>query len=164
MTQTPRDSATAVHRLIEPSVEALEFRLVRVKLIGGTPPRLEIMAEREDGSMTVEDCATLSETVSAILDVEDPISGQYLLEVSSPGLDRPLTRLDDYARFGGYLATVKTHVPVAGRRRFRGVIAGVEDETIRFETDEGEVEIGFEDIELAKLVITDEMLKAASGA
>ena len=159
MTQTPRDSATAVHNLIEPSVEALGFRLVRVKLIGGSPPRLEIMAEREDGSMTVDDCATLSETVSAILDVEDPISGQYLLEVSSPGLDRPLTRLEDYIRFAGYLATVKTLRPVADRRRFKGVVAGVDGETIRFATDEGEIDVGFGDIESAKLVITDEMLK-----
>lgn len=152
-----------MHRLIEPSVEAMGFRLVRTRLLGGNPQRLEIMAEREDGSMTVEDCVTVSETVSAILDVEDPISGQYLLEVSSPGLDRPLTRLDDYERFKGFLATVKTLTPVAGRRRFRGDILGSEGDAIRFATDEGEVEIGFEDIESAKLVITDEMLKAKAS-
>ncbi len=93
---------------------------MRVKLIGGSPPRLEIMAEREDGSMTIDDCTILSETVSAILDVEDPISGQYLLEVSSPGLDRPLTRLEDYTRFKGYLATVKTLVPVCGTAPVQG--------------------------------------------
>jgi ribosome maturation factor RimP len=160
MTQVPRDSASAVHRLIEPSVEAMGYRLVRTRLLAGSPQRLEILAERADGSMTVEDCVTVSETVSAILDVEDPINGQYLLEVSSPGLDRPLTRLDDYARFKGLLATVKTLVPVSGRRRFRGEILGPEGDAVRFATDEGEVEIGFGDIESAKLVITDKMLKA----
>ena len=163
MTQAPRDSASAVHELIEPSIEAMGYRLVRTRLLGGNPQRLEIMAEREDGSMTVDDCATVSETVSAILDVEDPISGQYLLEVSSPGLDRPLTRLEDYGRFKGFLATVKTHVPVEGRRRFKGMIANVDGETIRFATDEGKVEVGFGDIESAKLVITDEMLKAKTA-
>jgi len=108
-------------------------------------------------------CATLSETVSAILDVEDPISGQYLLEVSSPGLDRPLTRLDDYDRFKGFLATVKTVRQIEGRRRFRGTIEGLDGEMIRFGTDEGEIAVGFEDIESAKLVITDEMLKAKTA-
>lgn len=159
MTQTPRDSATAVHKLIEPSVEALGFRLVRTRLLDGSPRRLEIMAEREDGSMTIDDCETLSETVSAILDVEDPISGQYLLEVSSPGIDRPLTRLDDYTRFAGLLATVKTARQISGRRRFRGTVLGAEGETVRLATDEGEIGIDFGDIESAKLVITDEMLK-----
>jgi ribosome maturation factor RimP len=163
MTQASRDSASAVHELIEPSIEAMGFRLVRTRLLGGNPQRLEIMAEREDGSMTIDDCATLSETVSAILDVEDPISGQYLLEVSSPGLDRPLTRLDDYARFKGYVATVKATRPIDGRRRFRGTIEGSDGETIRFATDEGKVEIGFGDIESAKLVITDDMLKAKTN-
>jgi ribosome maturation factor RimP len=163
MTQAPRDSASAVHELIEPSIEAMGYRLVRTRLLGGNPQRLEIMAEREDGSMTIDDCATLSETVSAILDVEDPISGQYLLEVSSPGLDRPLTRLDDYDRFKGFLATVKTVRQIEGRRRFRGTIEGLDGETIRFGTDEGEIAVGFEDIESAKLVITDEMLKAKTA-
>jgi ribosome maturation factor RimP len=163
MTQAPRDSASAVHDLIEPSIEAMGFRLVRTRLLGGNPQRLEIMAEREDGSMTIDDCATLSETVSAILDVEDPISGQYLLEVSSPGLDRPLTRLEDYDRFKGYVAAVKAVRPIDGRRRFRGTIEGATGETIRFATDEGKVEIGFGDIESAKLVITDEMLKAKTN-
>ena len=121
------------------------------------------MAERQsDGGMNVEDCAEVSRMVSALLDVEDPIASEYTLEVSSPGIDRPLTRLADYDRFAGLEAKVETRLPVDGRRRFRGRLDGADGDKIRLETDAGPVTLTFADIAKAKLVLTDELLALAA--
>lgn len=155
------DSASKAAELIEPSLEALGYRLVRARLHGGHGRRtLEILAERHDGSMTVDDCAAVSEAVSAILDVADPISGEYLLEVSSPGLDRPLTRLDDYRRFRGFVAKIHLRRSVDGRRRFKARLDGVADGKILLASEAGAAPLDFEDIESAHLVITDDLLAA----
>jgi ribosome maturation factor RimP len=120
------------------------------------------MVERQDGrGVSVDDCAAASRLVSAVLDVEDPVSGSYVLEVSSPGIDRPLTRLRDFERFAGFEARVELRVPVDGRRRFRGRLLGVDHERIRLETDREEVELSFDDIQKAKLVLTDDLIAAS---
>ncbi|WP_044564255.1 ribosome maturation factor RimP, partial [Azospirillum sp. B4] len=114
--------------IIAPSVEAMGYDLVRVSLTGNARPTLQIMAERVDGAaMTVDDCAEISRAVSALLDVEDPIDVAYTLEVSSPGIDRPLTRPKDFERFAGFEVRVETSQPVDDRRRFIGMLKGIED-------------------------------------
>ena len=129
------DTAERIATMIAPTLEAMGFHLVRVKLIGAQRPVLQIMFEREssaphDGGITVEDCSEVSRAVSAILDVEDPISGAYRLEVSSPGLDRPLTRKHDYERFKGFAAKLELGRPLAGRKRFKGRLAGISGEAV----------------------------------
>jgi ribosome maturation factor RimP len=117
------------------------------------------MAERSDGKeMTVEDCAEISRAVSAILDVEDPIAGAYVLEVSSPGIDRPLTRPDDFARFAGHEAKLELNVAVDGRKRFRGRLVGLEGESVRIAAEEGECLLPLPEIRAAKLVLTDALV------
>src|SRR3546814_4663846 len=117
--------AAEVERLIGPAIAAMGYDIVRVELSGGDRLRLQIMAERQsDGGMSVEDCTQVSRAAAAILDVEDPIDSAYILEVSSPGIDRPLTRLADFDRFAGFEARVETALPIDGRRRFRGRLLG----------------------------------------
>lgn len=185
------EAVERIGRIIEPSVEAMGYELVRVQLSGGQRPTLQIMAERSDGAaMTVEDCADISRAVSALLDVEDPLPGAYTLEVSSPGIDRPLTRLKDFERFAGFEARLETKAPVDGRKRFRGFLAGIEGDTVRLAlpvekkarkgaakgapardgdaADPGDaeatlVEIPFGLVLKAKLELTDELLKAAEA-
>jgi ribosome maturation factor RimP len=158
------DLAGRVADLIQPSLEAMGYDLVRVQVIGRQRPRLQIMAERHDDvGMTVDDCATLSRAVSAILDVEDPIAGAYTLEVSSPGIDRPLVRLADFERFAGLDARVELGRLIDGRRRFQGRLAGTDGSTVRLAVDGATIGIPFADIVRAKLVLTDELL-AAAGA
>jgi ribosome maturation factor RimP len=133
-----------------------------VQLTGGKRRTLQVMAERRDGRpMTVDDCAEISRNVSAILDVEDPISGAYTLEVSSPGIDRPLLRPRDYERFSGHQAKIELLEPVDGRRRFRGRILGRDGDTVRLEVDDDIVELPIARIARAKLVLTDELLAAS---
>lgn len=154
--------AAEVARLVAPSAEAMGYELVQVRLMGGRHhPTLQIMAERKDGAdMTVEDCAELSRAISALLDVEDPIPGSYQLEVSSPGIDRPLVRLEDYARFAGHEAKLETEQLIDGRKRFRGKLLGVADGRVRLAlSDTGaSAEIPFAAIARAKLVLTDELI------
>jgi ribosome maturation factor RimP len=157
--------ARRVAAIIEPTLQSMGFRLVRVKFTGRS---LQIMAERPDGSMTVDDCAALSRAISPLLDVEDPIPGSYTLEVSSPGIDRPLVRLEDFERWAGHLARVELKAPVNGRRRFRGVIESASGNAITLTLppdanagDATSVELGFDDIADAKLVLTDELLAMA---
>ena len=163
--------ARRVAAIIEPTLQSMGLRLVRVKFSGGT---LQVMAERPNGSMTVDDCAALSRAISPVLDVEDPIPSSYTLEVSSPGIDRPLVRLEDFERWTGHLARVELKAPLSpdqgfkGRRRFRGAIDAVIGEAIRLTLppdgpagEPTEVEIGFDDIADAKLVLTDELLALA---
>lgn len=152
-----------IAEIIEPTVEAMGFELVRVLVSGQQRVKLQVMAERADGTgMTVEDCADLSRAISALLDVDDPIDTAYTLEVSSPGIDRPLTREKDFVRFAGFEARVESSRPIDGRRRFTGRLLGIEDGVVRVETQEGEAEIPFGDVSKAKLLMTDELMAAAA--
>ncbi len=142
------------------------YDLVRLKLSGAkNRPTLQVMAERDDGSeMTVDDCADLSRAVSALLDVEDPIPDAYELEVSSPGIDRPLVRLADFDRFAGHVAKVELARPFEGRKRYRGRLLGNEGEVVRLALEddaETVAELPFADVTEAKLVLTDELIRAA---
>jgi ribosome maturation factor RimP len=156
-----------VAELIAPVVADLGFELVRVKLLQGASGRsqtLQIMAELPDGTMTVEGCARISRAVSALLDVEDPIRGDYVLEVSSPGIDRPLVKLQDFGKYAGFVAKVETTGQVDGRRRFRGLLKGVEGSDILLDCDDGSYKIPFDMLEKAKLVMTDELIAAHQAA
>ena len=163
--KTSEGKAAAVERLIAPALDAMGYDIVRVMLSGSRQGLLQIMAERKsDGGMTVEDCATVSRAVSALLDVEDPIEGAYSLEVSSPGLDRPLTRLADFERFKGLEARVEMQLPIDGRRRFTGRLEGVRGEQVLIATEQGAAELPFADLARAKLLLTDELLAAHQAA
>lgn len=162
MTRAP-DLIERIEALIGPAIVAMGYDLVRVRMIGGARPRLQVMAERPDGTMNVESCADVSHAVSAILDVEDPIDGEYVLEVSSPGIDRPLVRRKDYERYAGFEAKLETAEPIDGRRRFRGRLAGMEADCVRIElagTDTVAV-LPFDAIAEGKLVLTDELVRAS---
>lgn len=153
-----------IEQIITPSIEALGYEVVRVRVTGGERPILQIMAERVDRApMTVEDCADLSRSVSALLDVEDPIAGAYTLEVSSPGIDRPLTRPADFVRFAGFEARMESRVAIDGRKRFKGRVIGVEGEMVVLETEEGTTRIPLDAVQKAKLVLTDDLIRAHGG-
>ena len=144
--------------IVTPTIEGLGFELVRLRLMGGRRAVLQIMAEKPDGGIEVEDCARISRAVSAVLDVEDPISGEYTLEVSSPGIDRPLTRLKDFERYAGYEARLETGEMIDGRRRFKGVLAGVQDGEVLVEIPEGTIGLAYDMLADAKLVLTDALI------
>jgi len=157
----------ALLELIEPVAESLGLDVVRVRLMGGTlRRRLQIMAERPaDNDISVEECARLSRAVSEVFDAADPIAGEYLLEVSSPGVDRPLTRQKDFDLFQGFEARLETDRMIEGRKRFKGVLAGVDGDAIAIDL-EGEDDtalIPFEWLVDAKLVLTDELMKAGAA-
>lgn len=158
------DLQQRLDQLIAPSLESMGYELVRVMFQGKTHPTLQIMAERQDGApMTVDDCADISRSLSALLDVEDPIQGGYVLEVSSPGIDRPLTRAKDFVAWAGHEVKVESLVAVDGRKRFRGTLLGLdEDGRVRLSTETGEALIPQEDIKLAKLVLTDALIDAVT--
>lgn len=187
------DIVERIQQIIGPSVEAMGYEIVRLQISGGQRPILQIMADRADGgAMTVDDCADISNAVSALLDVEDPITSAYTLEVSSPGIDRPLTRLKDFERFKGFEARIETELALDGRKRFRGTLYGVEGEAVLIaldaktaqppkrkpgakvsakakpvEIDPGMVEVAeipFAQIAKAKLEMTDALLAAAAAA
>jgi len=152
-----------IERLIEPQIDAMGYAVVRVRLTGARRKTLQVMVERTDeASMTVDDCAEISRTVSAILDVEDPIRDGYTLEVSSPGIDRPLVKPRDFERFAGHEAKIELSTPLDGRRRFKGRLLGGDDRAVRLAGDEGEIELPFELIDRAKLVLTDALIAAAN--
>jgi ribosome maturation factor RimP len=144
--------------IVGPTIASLGFELVRIRLMGGKRPVLQIMAERPEGGIEVAECARISRAVSAVLDVEDPIGGEYVLEVSSPGIDRPLTRLKDFERWDGYEAKLETSELIDGRRRFKGVLAGVEDGEVLVEVPEGTIGVRFDWLVEAKLVLTDALV------
>ena len=144
--------------IVMPTIESMGFELVRLGLMGGKRATLQIMAERPDGTMEVEDCAGLSRQLSVILDVEDPIAAEYTLEVSSPGIDRPLTRLTDFDRWEGYEAKLETTELIEGRKRFKGLLAGTEGNEVLLEIEEGTVGLEFDWLADAKLVLTDELI------
>jgi len=148
--------------MIAPSIEAMGYRLVRVAFTGGRRPTLQVMAERRDeAAMSVDDCAEISRTVSALLDVADPIPVAYALEVSSPGIDRPLIERADFVRYAGYEAKVEMNHLIDGRKRFRGRLLGADDGGVRIAFDGREVALPLADIVRAKLVLTDELLAVA---
>jgi len=151
-----------IETLIAPSLEAMGYRLVRVAVTGGRSTQvLQVMAERMDERpMGVDDCTEVTHTVSALLDVADPIEHTYLLEVSSPGIDRPLVRREDYERFRGHEAKLELTAPIEGRRRFRGKLLGVEADRVRLNLGAEVVEVPLARIQRAKLVLTDELLAA----
>lgn len=154
-----------IAELIRPTVEGMGFELVRVRQMGGKRITLQIMAERPDGRMEVDDCADLSRALSAVLDVEDPIDREYALEVSSPGIDRPLTRLVDFDRWKGWVAKLETDELIGGRKRFKGELTGVEGEDVLVKLDEGEdVRLPFPALTDAKLVLTDALIEATLKA
>ena len=158
------DSRAGVLRhLIEPSIEEAGFDLVRVEIMKGGGQTLQIMIERKDRvPVNVDDCANVSRLLSAILDVEDPLPGHYTLEVSSPGLDRPLVRIDDYVRFAGFEARIEMLRPLEGPRRYRGRLRGVEDELVKIECEGEALAIPFSGIRRASLVVTDDLIAAAT--
>jgi ribosome maturation factor RimP len=153
--------------IVEPVLEADGYRLVRVRLSGQNGLTLQIMAERRDGTMTVEDCEAVSRLLSPVLDVEDPIDKAYHLEISSPGIDRPLVRRSDFAEAVGRLVKVETSVQVSGRKRFRGRIVKADDEGVTVETDKPAIGeefmtvLPFDAIAEARLVLTDDLIRDA---
>ena len=154
----------AVRALIAPSLADIGYEVVRVMTIGAEHTTLQIMAERlDEDTMTVEDCASISRTVSAIFDVEDPIIGAYTLEVSSPGLDRPLVRKKDFERYSGLEAKIELHQALNGQRRYSGMLAGYADGVVTIVTENGATNLPFEEIDKAKLIITDDLLAARSA-
>ncbi len=155
------DLSHRVSALIEPTLTDMGFDIVRVQLSGKTRLTLQVMAEPvAGGDMTVESCAAISRAISAILDVEDPISDQYTLEVSSPGLDRPLVRRRDFERYSGFEARIETSTPLDGRRRFTGRLGGLTDDRIQLSSDSETWNIPYDYVDRAKLLLTDELLAA----
>ena len=153
---------TAIDRrlaeIVTPTIEGLGYELVRIRLMGGNTKTLQIMADRPEGGIDVDDCGKISVAVSAVLDVEDPIEDAYHLEVSSPGIDRPLTRLKDFDAWKGYEAKIETSEMIDGRKRFKGQIAGTEDDEVLIEIEEGTIGLKFDWLSDAKLVLTDELI------
>ena len=161
----PATRIANLERLIEPIAEALGYALVRVRVSGANRPVLQIMAERPDGQMDVEDCAKLSHAVSAAFEADDPIESEYVLEVSSPGIDRPLTRRRDFEFYAGHQAKVELKEMLDGRKRLRGTLKGLRGEDVVFETElgadkvRGELAVPYMLIGEAKLLLTDELIE-----
>ena len=153
-----------IKEIIDPTIEDMGFEVVRVVVMNGRHPKLQIMAERKDyGGIHVDELARISREVSALLDVEDPINDKYTLEVSSPGLDRPLTRLKDFEHFAGFECRIELdHGTDDGRKKFSGRLNGVvEGDYVQVDTEDGAFDLPFEDIHRAKLLLTDELIAAA---
>lgn len=156
-----------VAAIAEPVIEGLGYRLVRVKVSGADGGTVQIMAERPDASMTVEDCENVSRALSPVLDVADPVERTYRLEISSPGLDRPLVRKSDFERYVGHLARIEMEIPVDGRKRFRGLLLGTQGDMARIRRDDAgqneapEALLRIEDMSEAKLVLTDDRVAQA---
>ena len=156
------DMSRRIQDLIEPSVDDLGFDIVRVQMSGKEVMLMQVMVERKDGQgLTVDDCASVSRAISTLLEVDDPIKGAYTLEVSSPGLDRPLVRIKDFERFLGFQAKIEINRPLDGRRRFKGELLGVKDDIVRILVDGVEVGLPHPDIHRAKLLMTDDLIAAA---
>ncbi len=159
-----------IAEIIEPTLEAMDFRLVRVRLLNQNGLTLQIMCERNDSTMTVEDCEQVSMAVSPVLDVEDPVDKAYHLEVSSPGIDRPMVRKSDFTRWSGHIVKCETSILVDNRKRFRGKIAEANDEGFVLERDqigygeEPRLLIPFTTLAEAKLILTDELIRDALRA
>ena len=156
--------ADRIAGLCAPTLADMGYELVRVTLLGRDRPTVQVMADRADGALIgVDDCEAISRAIGAVLDVEDPLPGAWSLEVSSAGIDRPLTRVKDWNRFGGHVARVDMAVPVDGRRRFSGVVLGADERHARLRLDDGtDVALPLADIRRAKLVLTDALLAASA--
>ena len=149
----------SIAQMIEPSLTAMGYRLVRVVMTSGRRATLQVMAERlDDLPITLDDCTQISHSVSSMLDVADPIAGGYTLEISSPGIDRPLVRKEDYDRFSGCEAKIELAVPLDGRRRFRGRLLGTSGGAVRLLTEAGEARLPLDTVARAKLVLTDDLI------
>lgn len=159
--------AARVAALTEPVLAGLGYRLVRVHISGSAGCTVQVMAERPDGTMTIEDCEIASRALSPVLDAADPIEGAYRLEISSPGIDRPLVRRSDFDRYAGHVAQVEMQVPIDGRRRFRGELNGTEGECVRLRTgdsaatESAEILLRIDDMTEARLVLTDALIAEA---
>ncbi|MBB4304515.1 ribosome maturation factor RimP [Rhodobium orientis] len=169
VTETGLDARVAT--IAEPVIEDLGYRLVRVRISGHNGCTVQIMAERPDGSMTVEDCEAISRELSPVLDVDDPIDREYHLEISSPGIDRPLVRATDFDRWSGHIGKIEMEVPADGRKRFRGTILGTRDDgtfglALADPAPDGtdKVWLRLEDLGEARLVLTDELIAATLKA
>lgn len=153
---------TAIDRrladIVTPVIEGLGYELIRLRLMGGLTKTLQIMADRPEGGINVEDCAKISTAISAALDVEDPLEDAYSLEVSSPGIDRPLTRLKDFDLWEGYEARLETTEMIDGRRRFKGMLAGTEGDEVLINIEEGTVGLKFDWLSDAKLILTEDLI------
>ena len=163
---TSEGKAAEVEQLIAPTVADLGFEIVRVQLAGGQRrPTLQIMVERPDGTLLIEDCVAVSRAVSALLEVEDPIAGAYELEVSSPGIDRPLTRAADFLRYAGFEARFELKLPLEGRKRMKGRLLGLEGEEVILAETAGQppLRLPLPSIAKAKLVLTDDLLAAGTS-
>lgn len=145
--------------IIQPVIEGMGFELVRVRLMGGEYKTMQIMVQRPDGGIDVDECAQISTAVSAVLDVEDPITDNYTLEVSSPGIDRPLTRLKDFDDWQGHEAKIETTEMIDGQRRFKGMLAGTNGDEVLIEIPQGTIGLKFDWLSDAKLVLTDELIR-----
>ena len=155
--------AARIAAIVEPVLANLGFRLVRVRVSGLSGCTLQVMAERPDGSLTIDDCEDISRALSPVLDVADPLDAAYRLEISSPGIDRPLVRRSDFERFAGHQIKVEMEVPTEGRRRFRGLLVGAEADAARVRRDDAaadasEVLLPIRDMAEAKLVLTDALI------
>jgi ribosome maturation factor RimP len=162
-------AASHLEPVFEPVIEKAGFKLVRLRIMGGAAKTLQVMAERPDGSMDVEGCASLSHALLDFIEAEDPIEGEYEIEVSSPGIDRPLTRLTDFARWAGHEAKIELHAPVQsvgesqsdqskGRKRFRATLLGLDGTDVMIRADNTDIRFPFRSIANAKLVLTDKLI------
>jgi ribosome maturation factor RimP len=171
---TEQGVGARIAAIAAPVLEGLGYRLVRVRVSGLSGCTVQIMAERPDGTMTIDDCEAVSRALSPVFDVEDPIDRAYRLEISSPGIDRPLVRRSDFARYAGHVVKVEMAMPIGGRRRFRGVLLGVEGDAARIRRDDAgpgeaaDVVLPIEEMTEARLVLTDalvaESLKRSKAA
>ncbi len=156
-----------VATIVEPVLEQLGYRLVRVRVSGTEGCTVQVMAERPDGTLTIDDCEDISRALSPVMDVADPIEKAYRLEISSPGIDRPLVRKSDFDRYAGHLVRVEMEAPVGGRKRFKGTLSGTDGENAKLHRDdakegeEADVTLPIEDMSEAKLVLTDELVTEA---
>jgi len=166
-------AAQHLEPVFEPVIEKAGFRLVRLRVMGGAAKTLQVMAERPDGSMDVEGCATLSHVLLDFIEAEDPIEGDYEIEVSSPGIDRPLTRLTDFARWSGHEAKIELNAPIEsvgesqsdkikGRKRFRATLLGLDGQDVMIRADNADVKFPFRAVANAKLVLTDKLINENS--
>jgi ribosome maturation factor RimP len=159
-------AAEHLEAVFEPVIEKAGFRLVRLRLMGGAAKTLQVMAERPDGSMDVEGCATLSHVLLDFIEAENPVEGEYEIEVSSPGIDRPLTRPMDFARWAGHEAKIELHTPIESvggdqtrsRKRFRATLLGLDGQDVMIRADNADIRFPFRAIANAKLVLTDKLI------
>ena len=152
----------SIAQLIDSSLASMGYRVVRVLMTGGRRSTLQVMAERlDDLPITLDDCAKISRSVSALLDVADPIPGTYMLEISSPGIDRPLVRAEDYDRFSGFEARIELSMPLDGRKRFRGRLVGTKEGVLHLSTEGGETRLPLDAVAKAKLILTDDLIAAS---